>query len=474
MSGKRLILDRLIDHSDRVLKLEWIRRMRLQVTRGHGTLEVRTMMRHEPRRNIDEKLGLFELIAIAVGGMIGGGIFSVLGLAVALAGNGAPLSFLLAGTIAGLAAYSYWRLCLVFPDDGASYTYLLRAFPERPSIAAVEGWVVIAGYIGTLALYAFTFGAYAADLLSLPQGEGGRGVLSISVLLFFLLVNLRGVRTSGRSEDLIVYAKLLILAAFAVIGFTHLEPQRFTPLFDHGITGVLNGGALIFVAFEGFQLMTNAVQETEKPERNIPCAMATSVVVVTLVYLGLCIVAIGVLPRETLLAAEEYALAEVARPVMGQSGRVLVALAALLATSSAINATLFGASRMMAIMAVEKMMPAVFARRSARQVPAMALVALVGASGVLTFTGGLDVIASFSSLTFLLVSAGVGIANYRLRQQTKARGEIVLLSLILVAATIGALVGYMAIHSRNMLYGVIVLYAITITGAVVWNRRMLV
>ena len=97
-----------------------------------------------------EKLGLPELIAMGVGGMIGGGIFSVLGIAVGISGHAAPLAFALGSVIALLAGYSYTRLALTDRDDGASFTDLQRAYPGRPMGAGFVGWTVITGYVGTL------------------------------------------------------------------------------------------------------------------------------------------------------------------------------------------------------------------------------------------------------------------------------------------------------------------------------------
>ena len=110
------------------------------------------------------QFGLKELIAIGIGGMIGGGIFSVMGLAVEITGNATPIAFLLAGLLALVMGYSYVKLSVAFHSDGASFTYLEHAFPKHKFIGSITGWAVIIGYIGTMALYAFTFGAYGSEL----------------------------------------------------------------------------------------------------------------------------------------------------------------------------------------------------------------------------------------------------------------------------------------------------------------------
>lgn len=163
-------------------------------------------------RGPEGELGLPELIAIGVGGMIGGGIFSVLGLAVDISGHAAPLAFLIGSAIAGVAGYSYIRLALTYRSDGASFTYLEKAFPKTQSIAGIAGWTVVLGYIGTLALYAYTFGAYSAHLFGADSSTPARSALSTGSLLVFLVINAAGTSKMGKAEDIAVYTKIALLA----------------------------------------------------------------------------------------------------------------------------------------------------------------------------------------------------------------------------------------------------------------------
>ncbi len=423
------------------------------------------------RKIEEEQLRLRELIAIGVGGMIGGGIFSVLGIAVRLAGHASPLSFVADMLIALAAGYHYVRLALTFRDDGASYTYLRRAWPDRLWVAGIEGWTVIVGYVGTLALYAFTFGAYGADLLGSSGNNTVRLWLSASVLLFFMWVNLEGVRTAGVTEDLIVYGKIGILAIFGIIGLTQVRAERFQPPFDQGISGVFLGAAVIFVAYEGFQLITNAVRETLDPDRNIPRAIYGSILITGGIYVVLAVVAVGTLQLADIEGAQEYALAKVAQPILGNAGRVLVGLAALMATSSAINSTLFGASRMIAEMAEQGMMPHVLAVRDRRQVPWVAVVLMVGVAMGFTLLSSLRIIAEFSSLTFLLVSIGVSLANIKLRRHTGARLSVAGVGLVLMALTVSILLAYLWNTNRGELILLLLLYGVVALVAFVYIRR---
>ncbi len=422
------------------------------------------------RKPTDEKLGLRELIAMGVGGMIGGGIFSVLGIAVTLGGHAAPLSFVIDMLIALAAGYHYVRLALTFRDDGASYTYLRRAWPSRPWIAGIEGWTVILGYVGTLALYAFTFGAYGADLLGSAGNPAVRIWLSAGVLLFFMVVNLEGVRSAGVTEDLIVYGKIIILGLFGAIGLSQVQTDRFLPLFDQGVSGVFLGAAVIFVAYEGFQLITNAVHETRDPDRDIPWGIYGSILITGLIYLVLAVVAVGTLSLAQIESAEEYALAQVAQPILGNAGRVLIGLAALMATSSAINSTLFGASRMIAEMAGQRMMPRLFTQRDRKGVPWAAVVAMTGAGLAFALLGSLSVIAEFSSMTFLLVSIGVSLANLKLRGQTGAKIRIALAGLVLMVITVVTILIYLAVTNPAELGTILALYLVVGGVALAYMR----
>ena len=420
------------------------------------------------------KLGLKELIAIGVGGMIGGGIFSVLGLAVNISGHAAPLAFGLGSLIAAIAGYSYVKLALTYRSDGASFTYLERAFPKHPNIGGIAGWMVVVGYIGTLSLYAFTFGAYGADLLGTPHSIIARLSLSTTVLLFFMVVNLIGVKASGVAEDIVVYSKIVLLSLFGLAGIFNIKQNYISPLVNKGTGSIFVAGAIIFVAYEGFQLITNAVMETKNPSKNIPQAIYGSVTITSLIYITLAIVAVGSLTTKELISAKEYALAVAAQPLLGNVGPTMVDLAALLATSSAINGTAFGAARMMYELAKERMMPKVFSFRNRTEVPWLAIVVLTILSLAFSLAGGLEIIAAFSSITFLLVSSSVSIANLVLRDKTKSNIWIITIGIIIMTFAIVLLVYYLWKNQPYLLTWIGVSYLGVIATELLFSKRRLI
>ncbi|HKI61303.1 MAG TPA: APC family permease [Mariprofundaceae bacterium] len=411
-------------------------------------------------------LGLRELIAIGVGGMIGGGIFSVMGLAVEIAGGLAPVAFFLGGILAFVTGYSYIKLATSYHTDGASFTYLEYAFPDRPVIGAFVGWVVVVGYIGTMALYAFTFGAYASELMGGPATGTDRQVLSTAIVAVFMVINLYGVKSTGSTEDLIVYGKILLLGILAFVGLGSVDFEQVQVWPAGKIDAVFMAAALIFVAYEGFQLITNGVCETENPSLNVPRGIYGSILIVMVLYCVLSVVAVGSLSVAQLVEAKEYALAVAVEPAMGNVGRVLVSIAAMLATASAINATMFGSSRMMAEMAVGKEMPTAFSFRNRSQVPWIAVVVVSVLTVVLTYNSGLEFIASFSSMTFLLVSLAVALANLKLHAFTHSNLWLVSSASVLLLATITTLIIYLADRMPHTLYVIATMYGVI--GVAVW------
>ncbi|WP_294946064.1 APC family permease [Sulfurivirga sp.] len=405
-----------------------------------------------------EALGFKELVAMGVGGMIGGGIFSVLGLSMSEAGHAAPLAFLLGGMVALLTGLSYARLGLHYRSAGGSFTYIEKAFASH-RLAALTGWLLLVGYVGTMALYSYTFGAYGSALLGGGQENPlMRHLLESVVLLSFLGINLWGVKASGHTEDLIVFIKVVILALFAIIGLYTLDVSRLEPLFNQGWVGVVLGAALIFVAYEGFELIPNAINDMEDPERDLGRSIMVAILITATVYVLVSLVAVGNLTPEQIHKYGEYALAVAAQPFLGQAGFVLIGVAALFSTASAINATLFGTARLSHVMARQKDLPQAFSLKSRRNVPWAALLIITLVTLAFVNLANLDVIAAFASSTFLLLFAAVNGAALRLHRKIGLLWLWPLLGLIAALAAWVALMDYLYRHNPDTLKWVLVFY----------------
>ncbi len=420
-----------------------------------------------------EKLTLKEVIAMGVGGMVGGGIFSVLGLAILLAGHAAPLAFAIGGIIAMVTGLSYARLGLHFQSAGGSFTYLEHAF-KAPNIAGLGGWLLLVGYIGTMSLYAFTFGVYGSAMLGLQQGANPamQHFLESLVILIFLAINLYGVKASGSSELIIVTIKILILLLFAIIGLFYAKSDHLLPVFNQGMSGVLMGAALIFVAYEGFELIPNTINEMEQPEKNLLKAIVWSIAITIFVYVLVSIVAVGNLLPDQIAKYKEYALAIAAKPFLGEAGFLLIGLAALFSASSAINATLFGTARLSMVMARENELPAAFGfRRQANNIPWAALIIISFVTLAFVNLANLNIISSFASSTFLLIFALINLSAWRLRKDLKIQSYMPLLGMFMSLASWLTLMVYLWQHKPQSLLWIALIYLTVIVAELVFSQR---
>ena len=184
------------------------------------------------------------------------------------------------------------------------------------------------------------------------------------------------------------------------------------------ILNILIVSSVTFVAYEGFELVINAVNEMDNPEKNIPRAIYTAVILVALIYFIIALAAVLAIPTEDLIKNKEYALASGVKDIMGNFGQNLVVFGAILATSSAINGTIFGSSRQVARIADDGYLPKALTKRRNR-IPTHAIIALAGTASLLILSGGLRLILEFGSITFLLVSLLMAIANFKIRKKNK-------------------------------------------------------
>jgi len=328
------------------------------------------------------------------------------------------------------------------------------------------------GYIGTMGLYAYTFGAYGSALLGSAGNPLVHHLLASLVLLVFLSINLYGVKETGLTELIIVTAKVLILALFAVIGLTTIDTAHLLPLFDRGLGGMVAGAALIFVAYEGFELIPNAVNEMEAPERNLRRGILLSVLITIAVYVLVSLVAVGNLTPEEVKKYGEYALAEAARPFLGEAGFVLIGVAALFSTASAINATLFGTARLGLEMAREKSLPRVFSlRRRENDIPWASLLIITGITLLFVNLADLTIISSFASSTFLLIFFAINLSAWRLRREVGIQPLWPLLAMALSLASWVVLMGWLWRDDPKSLYWIAIFYLAVAVAEFLFSRR---
>src|SRR5215208_4182158 len=373
-------------------------------------------------------LGLPAAVSIGVGGMIGAGIFSILGVVASVSGTALPVSFVIGGAVAILAAYSYLKLGVRYPSVGGASQFLVEEYGDGLRSGALNIFQYFA-YIIAIALYARGFAGYATTFFPNNSTAWLDETLAVGIVVLFTLVNFLGSRIMGQAETAIVAIKVGVLVLFIAAGIFFVQPDRLAPSGWGEPQNLLFGAGILFIGYEGFGLITNAAGEMTNPRRELPRAIYLAVGIVILIYILVAIVVIGNLSISALKAAEDSALAEAARPFLGQFGFTLIAIAALLSTSSAVNATLYGASNVSYQIARDGQLPKTFTNAIwNRHVEGLFITG--GLSVVFVLAFDLGPIAMMASAAFLIVYAAVNAAHLRVLHETGAKRTIVLASLL--------------------------------------------
>jgi amino acid transporter len=385
------------------------------------------------RRGNDAKLRTRDATAMAVGGMIGGGIFSVLGVAITLAGHLAFGAFVVGGIVAALTARSFAHVTARAGTSGGPFEHL--RLHGHHQIAGTLLWLLVCGYMVAMAVYSFTFGHYAAEALGAPAWVAR--LLVIAVLAAFLAVNLRGVRLSSIAEDIIVLTKLVILGGIGLVGIAHFTPDRLTPVANSGLGGMFLGAATIFFAYEGFELICYDRDDMVDPARTLPLSLYASVGIVAAIYIGVTLGSQMLVADDTIVANKATAFVAVGRAALGEPGRWAAIIGALFATGSAINATLFSCARLIRDASTSGDLPPTLGRiTNGVPVVAMTFISVVGVA--MAMLPGITTVIVFGSAAFLAIYTVVNGLEATTASTTAGR-------VIAVAATVACLAAIAAL-----------------------------
>ena len=413
-------------------------------------------------------MGLSQATAIGVGGMIGAGIFSVMGVAANMAGSAAGVSFAVAGALALLCGWSFGRLGSRFPSAGGPIEYLTRGLGDNTATGSLN-LLLWAGYVLAMAMYARAFGSYGASLMPEAWQDWAVPFLAVAVTGGFLALNLAGAKAVGRVELAIVAAKVLILVVFIAAAAPGVDASRIEPAQWPGPADIVVAAAIVFLSYEGFGLITNAAEDMRAPRRTLPRSILLSVGITIVLYVLVAFTVLGTVTVTQLEESGEQALALAAQPTLGRAGFIGVVIAALFSTASAINATLYGGANVSLRMAEKGSLPSIFRKRVWMGSPGGlivtgALVAVIGAS--------FDVadIAMSGSAAFLVVYGAVNVAHFRLRRETGASRWPILGAVVGCASFLGVLVLHLSRAQPSALVGLGVMIIGSILFEWLWWR----
>ncbi len=390
---------------------------------------------------LSKELGLKEALGIAVGALIGGGVFSVLGLVIYESGPAAFLAFLLAGIVSTFTAYSYVHLALKHPRAGGAFIYVQEAFKKK-WLSGSLGILLWFGYSFSVGLYAMTFGRYLGAVWPL-FGDSIMPFFGISVsafifqflsILIFIGLNMLGVKESSRAQNILVLIKVAILILYIIVGLFAVESSNFVPFLPNGAFPLIASSVLIFVSMEGFEILSNSVEEMKNPEKDLKLGMYISIIIVLILYVSVAVITVGVLGHnESLKDIGEVILTHSAGRFLGVAGAGIMAFAAIISAASAINATLLGSSRLSYMLSHERIIPKAIAKISPKTRVPMRAIALSGImSIIIVLLFQLDVVAMAASIIFMVIFAAVNISAIKLLKKKKKIPSIIGVVLIII------------------------------------------
>jgi amino acid transporter len=354
-------------------------------------------------------LQLKEAVAMALGGMIGGGIYSAFGLVVSISGTVAWLAWILAGFVALCAGYSYVKLNSFVDEQGGAPTYILSLVGNR-TLAGITGWTLLFGYIGSIALYAYAFSRFFAELfgrlhvLSIPVAT----LVSVLLIAVFVGLNIVGAAATGKVEDVLTFVKVAIIGVFGVWGVVYATGDHSLSLGLDKVASIspVMGAAMSFVAFQGWQLLLSDQEQFSEPEQQISRGILVSIPAATLLYVLVALTTVSLLDLSEIAVAPEVSLLYAGIEFMGPVGTFVIGISALFSTASAVNATLFSSALFSESLVDMGVLPDRFGS-DGDGVPSTVVVVIGVLSAAFAVYGSLMSITSFASLAFIATFGGM-------------------------------------------------------------------
>ena len=353
-------------------------------SKGGGVFSRAGAFRLKPIGSDDEtggfqrSMGLWQLVALSLGGLVGAGVFSLAGVVANQdAGPGVLLSFLIAIVASGAAALCYAEFAGMIPKSGSAYTYVYASLGEV--VGWLVGWDLLLEYTAIVAVVAIAVSGYfsyildqvgldlPAWMLGAPGTGAGHEVDLFAALLCLLLafVLSRGTKESARFETALVVLKIVIVAIVVVAGAYHISAGNYSPFLPYGIGGAVTGAATVFFAVYGYDAMSAAAEESKEAKRLLPKAIVVSLGIAAVIYLLVCLVLLGMQNYRDIDTSSPFssALASVGLAGLG----TVVAVGGILGITTSAFANMLAVSRVWFAMSRDGLLPRYFARNHPRR-----------------------------------------------------------------------------------------------------------
>lgn len=363
-------------------------------------------------------ISLFSATALGIGGMMGAGLFSLLGAASAHAGSHIPLAFFLGAIAASFSVYSYAKLGATFPSSGGAATFTVMCFGPGVISGGLNVFQYIA-YLIAAALYAAGFTEYANTLIGGDLSPLEIKLMGAGIIMLCAGINLLGTDIVGKAETLAIGFVTLALLLFSIEGI-HIANIGAFQASSWSINGIAIATGILYINYQGFGVVTNSSSAMHTPQKELPLAMFSALIMVTIAYILVSTATNFLLTPAQMLMDNGHVLADAAQIVAGKFGFVVIGASALLACAAALNATIFAASNIAADMANKRSISKALGESVLKtKLHALTISAFLVIVLVLAFP--LEVVGKMASLAFLLVYAAITYGHIRVREQTGAK-----------------------------------------------------
>jgi len=412
-----------------------------------------------PEHQLRRALGAFDVVMLGIGAIIGAGIFATIGTAAAGdasrpgAGPALVLSFVLTAIACAFAALCYAEFAAMVPISGSAYTYSYGTLGEL--VAWIIGWDLIIEYaVGNVAVaiswanyfktFMSGFGIIIPDWISTDYRTAAKipglfenaphifgvpivfNILSFGIVALITVLLVIGIRESSRANAAMVIVKLIILGFFILVGLKYVKPANWTPFAPNGWAGIQSGAAIVFFAYIGFDAVSTVAEETRNPKRDLPIGIIGSLIICTIVYIGVAAVFTGIIPysalvkvlatqqAEPLTLALQYANIE----KWGNLFVGIVAFGSVVAHTAVLLVFQMGQPRIFFSMARDGLLPPSFARVHPRfRTPYVTTILTGFAVGLTSLFTSIDEMVDLTNIgtlfAFILVCTGVLILRHR-------------------------------------------------------------
>ncbi len=377
--------------------------------------------------------GLWSAVLLGIGSMVGAGIFIVIGEAGAIAGNLVWVSFVLGGVAALLSGYSLAKLAVAYPSRGGIVEYLVQGFGEGV-FSGSAGILFYLSQLIAIAAVAKSFGAYAVTFIPYSAAWVS-DAFALGIVTLFILINLIGASLVARSENIIVAIKLSVLILFVGAALFYVDPQRLSVADMPPVSDMFFAVGLTFFAYQGFSVITNTVEDMQDPAKTVLRAMTITIILVGLLYVATAIAVLGNLPLSEVIKAKDYALAEAAQPIFGDIGFKVMAATALLATASAINATLYAATEIGYTLAKEGNLPKAYTYNVHQSFEGLIISGMLIVPMILFLD--LSQVTTIAALVVLIIQGLTHVGHLMRIKQTGANVTAVVLAIVSMFAIAG-------------------------------------